>query len=531
MDEAWAALRVVDFAAARDAFLERLTDHPEDPEALDGLGRALWWLGQQREGIDRRREAYAIYSRRGDRLAAANLATYLAAEHRIAGENAAGNGWLGRAERLLEDAPPCPEQGWLEVEKAKRSNGRPEEHETHARSALALSRELSDCDLEAAALSQLGLALVDRGEMENGLRMLDEAMTTAMGGEASDPLAIGDACCTTLVACDRLADLSRANEWCRAVVDFTGRRGYTPLHLWCRTVYARVLISAGDWERAERELLWAFRGWDQLKSGSQVLAIARLAELRVRQGRLGEAQTLLQGREDHPVTSTAAVALAVAQGEPDLACALASRRLEALRGDTAECAVLLPLCGEARLAAGDLEAAQGAAEQLSELGEGLDRPDLSAFAGFIRGASKPARGQTTTPEHPSSRHWTASVSCACHSRRVAPGWNWRGSSLGSWLVCTLEGPWPCSSGWGRDGTRMPLPPRCVSSGSAAEAPRAWKGTSPLGSARCSISWWRGCPTRPSRTGCSSARRPPSTMSGASWASSGCGPGRRSPPTC
>ena len=127
MEPAWAALRDADWAAARDAFLARLDDHPDDPEALDGLGRALWWLGLPREGIERRREAYALYSCRGERIAAANLATYLAAEHRIAGDAAAANGWLARAERLLEGATSCPERGWLEVEKAKRCAGRPVE--------------------------------------------------------------------------------------------------------------------------------------------------------------------------------------------------------------------------------------------------------------------------------------------------------------------------------------------------------------------------------------------------------------------
>jgi hypothetical protein len=52
------------------------------------------------------------------------------------------------------------------VEKAKRSAGSPSEHEGHARAALAPAQELSDCDLEAAALSQLGLARVDAGDVD-----------------------------------------------------------------------------------------------------------------------------------------------------------------------------------------------------------------------------------------------------------------------------------------------------------------------------------------------------------------------------
>lgn len=392
MEAGWVALRAADWAVARDGFLAWLEDHPEDPEALDGLGRALWWLGELREGIERRREAYALYSRQGEKLAAANLATYLAAEHRIAGDSAAASGWLARAERLLEGAPPCSEQGWLEVERAKRSAGRPSEHELHAEAALALAREIGDCDLEAAALAQLGLARVDAGDVEGGLALLDEAMTAATGGEASDPLAIGDACCTTLVACDRLADFARASEWCRAVVEFTGRRGFTPLHLWCRTVYAGVLTATGDWERADRELLWALRGYEQLGSGARVFALARLAELRVRQGRLGEAGTLLSGYEDHPLTFAACVNMALAGGELELACSLASRRLHSVGDDACALASVLPLCAEARLAAGDLEAASIAAEQLSELGKRLRRADLSALADLTVGRVEAAGG-------------------------------------------------------------------------------------------------------------------------------------------
>ena len=40
------------FAAALEAA-------PRDPDALDGLGQSLCWLGERDAGIDRRREAYA----------------------------------------------------------------------------------------------------------------------------------------------------------------------------------------------------------------------------------------------------------------------------------------------------------------------------------------------------------------------------------------------------------------------------------------------------------------------------------------
>lgn len=390
--DAWAALGRAEWAPARDAFAAQLEHQPEDPEALDGLGRALWWLGKYQEGVGRRREAYALYRQRGETLAAANLAAYLAAEHRIAGEAAAANGWVARAERLLEGAGPCPERGWLEVEMAKRSSGHPDEQERHARAAAALGRELPDADLEAAALAQLGLARVDAGDIEGGLALLDEAMTTATG-EASDPLAIGDTCCTTLVACDRLADFGRAAEWCRTVVDFTGQRGYTPLHLWCRSIYAGVLTATGDWERAERELTWALEGYGEMGSAGRMLPLARLAELRVRQGRLGEAETLLSGHEERPVALAASVGLAIARDRHDLACALVARRLDAAGDDDAALATVLPVCVDARIAAGKLDAAAEAIERMDGLSRRLGRENLTALARWGAARVAAARGE------------------------------------------------------------------------------------------------------------------------------------------
>src|SRR3954468_4913660 len=108
----WAALERADWSAAEELFAARLVDQPDDPEALDGLGRALWWLGRPQDGIVRRREAYALYRRRGNTREAATLAVYRAAEHRIAGQDSAAAGWLARAERLLDELPPSPEHGW-----------------------------------------------------------------------------------------------------------------------------------------------------------------------------------------------------------------------------------------------------------------------------------------------------------------------------------------------------------------------------------------------------------------------------------
>jgi hypothetical protein len=158
---------------------------------------------------------------------AGGLAVYLAGEHRTSGQHAAAAGWLSRAQRLLTGLGTVPELGWLAIEEAKRAQD-PVLAEEHARGALEVAHELADPDVECMALAQLGRAHVAQGRVEEGVALLDEAMTVALGGEASDPLACGDACCTTLVVCDGLSDLQRAAEWCEAVVDFAERGATRP---------------------------------------------------------------------------------------------------------------------------------------------------------------------------------------------------------------------------------------------------------------------------------------------------------------
>ena len=117
----WQHFAQAEWAAARDAFVAALEEETGDPEALDGLGRAMWWLGDRDAAIDSRREAFAAYQRRGDTRRAGGLAAYLAGECRIDGQDAAAAGWLARARRLLDGAGAVPERGWLAIEEAKRA--------------------------------------------------------------------------------------------------------------------------------------------------------------------------------------------------------------------------------------------------------------------------------------------------------------------------------------------------------------------------------------------------------------------------
>ncbi len=385
---AWEHFARADWAAARDAFAAVLEREPGEPEALDGLGQALWWLGERDAGIERRREAYAGYQRRGDARRAGGLAAYLAAEHRIDGRDAAAAGWLARARRLLAGQDAGPELGWLAIEEAKRERD-PAGAERHARHALALAHELANPDIECMALAQLGRALVAQGRLDEGMALLDEAMAVALGGETSDPLACGDACCTTLVVCHRLADLERAAQWCEEVVDFIERRRFVPVQSWCRGIFGGVLVRAGDWERAETVLAEALRRDATRRSaGRRAIPLAALADLRLRQGRSEEAARLLAGLESDPAALAPLVELHLQRAELALARAVLERRLEADAADED-----LVLHGAVALAAGDLAGAALAAERLESHAAAVAREDLAAQAALLAGRVAAARGE------------------------------------------------------------------------------------------------------------------------------------------
>jgi DNA-binding CsgD family transcriptional regulator/tetratricopeptide (TPR) repeat protein len=384
----WRHFAAAEWAEARDSFAAVLAEAPGDPDALDGFGQSLWWLGEREAGIESRREAYAAFRRCGDLCAAAGLAVYLAGEHRIDGQPSAAAGWIARARRLLEGAGTVGELGWLHIEEAKRADD-PAVAERFARDALDVAHELSSPDIECMALAQLGRAVVAQGRVEEGVGYLDEAMTVALGGETSDPLACGDACCTTLVVCDDLADLQRAAEWCEAVVDFAERRRFTPLQSWCRAIFGAVLVRSGEWVRAEQVLTQALERKEDVRRGrGRALPLSVLAGLRLRQGRTEEAGRLLAGLEDERVARPAFVLLHLRRGD----LALARAVLERAGGGESTDWDMLPIAAEVALAEGDLDGAEVAAVKLAEAARQLEREDLRAEARLIAGRVALARG-------------------------------------------------------------------------------------------------------------------------------------------
>jgi DNA-binding CsgD family transcriptional regulator len=167
----------------------------------------------------------------------------------------------------------------------------------------------------------------------------------------------------------------------------------------CRTCGADVSAANGRVDDAEQELLTALR--ELTEAGQRARCVhpaARLAEIRVLQGRFDEAEQLLSGFEDEPEAVPPGVDLRLAGGEPAVAAALARARLGQLGPANVLGAPLLSRLVEAELAAGDLDAARDAADRLGELAAASRHERVEAAALLARGRVEAAAGDPVAVE-------------------------------------------------------------------------------------------------------------------------------------
>jgi ATP/maltotriose-dependent transcriptional regulator MalT len=388
------AIEAGEWSAAREAF-EEVLERGESGEALYGLGMASWWLGDTSSSLRYWKRAYAAFRQRPDPAQALLAAFSLCLSYRMSlGNDAASRGWLGRAARLVEEFGLGPLSGWVLVARAyvETDSGHAEVGESYARQALEVARSASDPELELCAMSELGAALVELGRVDEGVSLLDEAMAGALAGEGGGLETIVVVTCRTITSCSRGGDLTRVTQWVRAADDFHRRYGSPHLYTTCRTHYGSILLATGEWEQAEQELQAALRIGKGAEPALHAEALARLAELRLVQGRMEEAERLLTGYQDHPAAAYAAAAVQLARGESVAACSILRRRLREQGERSPAAARLLELLIEAELAQGATEEACALAEQLADLGATGDSELIAAYGDRARGRGLLASG-------------------------------------------------------------------------------------------------------------------------------------------
>jgi DNA-binding CsgD family transcriptional regulator len=402
LDAGRAALDRGDWQAARLAF-EMSLKTDENPEALEGLGLAAWWLDLADVVFDVRERAYRIYRERDDSLGAARMAVWLAWDTAaFRGEQAVANGWLQRAHRILEGRPDATEHAWLALRSgvfALLDDGDPEEAEKLASEAVRIGQALGAVDYEMVGRALHGFARVTAGSVAEGLQELDEVNAAVLAGEMHDRVLIGLACCYLIAACERIRDYERAVQWCDRLKAFCAKWGFRPLFAVCRTQYASVCMWRGAWEEAERELTSAAEELAACRPAMTGEGLVRLGELRRRQGKLDEAMALFERGGSHPLASLGRASVIFDRGDFKTGADLAERHLRRLpASNRTERAAALELMVRACMEQGRTDEATQAVAELraiaNEAGTGPLQALASLAAGLVAarsGAPKSAR--------------------------------------------------------------------------------------------------------------------------------------------
>ncbi|MFJ5958826.1 LuxR C-terminal-related transcriptional regulator [Paenarthrobacter sp. NPDC092416] len=362
-------LAATEWAAAASTF-ESVLKLRDEPAAHDGLGRASWWLRDVDRALAERTAAYAGYRRSGQDALAFRSALWLAREYAEAlGSDPVSRGWLARAEGIAARLPDGVEGGWLAVTRGLLRPD-PSAARQDARIAREAAQAHGDGDLEATALALLGLGTISAGAVQDGMRLVDEAMVVVTAGEASDAMVFGDVCCMVTRASEEACDASRLSQWNKILQRFMQRTGHPALLQFCGTCCAEISLAAGDLAGAEGWLTGTLQ--ELSRSGHRARCVhpaAKLAELRLLQGRVEEAGRLLDGFEDRPDALLATAAVRLAAGDTAVAASLLHRRINHVTGGLLA-VPLLALLAEVQMTQGDAAEAFETARRLDEIAAG-----------------------------------------------------------------------------------------------------------------------------------------------------------------
>ena len=362
-------------------------DAPLGAEDLERLAIAAYLVGRDDDCEAFTARAHQTFLDHRDCEGAARAAFWLGFALLARGARAPASGWLARAARILDEAQlDCVVRGYLLIPSAIQCLVQGDAAGGHAvfSRAAEIADRFHDRDLASLARHGRGRALIQLGNIAEGVALLDEAMVAVIAGDVT-PLISGDIYCSVLEACQETFDLRRAYEWtmslaqwCVSQPDLVRYRGE------CLLYRAEVLQLRGDWNGAARD---AQDACALLMSRPAVgAAFYRLGEIHRLRGEFTKAEEAYtraheRGRKPQPGLSL----LRLEQGHTDAAAA-------AIRGvllDTqarAARARMLAAAVEILLAAADPASAREASAELSAIATSFGARLLSGTSAHATGA-------------------------------------------------------------------------------------------------------------------------------------------------
>jgi class 3 adenylate cyclase len=368
------------------------------PEDLELLAKSAWWVGRQNEAIEARERAYATYVDLGDTKAAAFAALTLRRQYAMKLAGSVAQGWLNRAERLLENEAESIPHGYLALAHGQLawSRGELDHALEHIDRGLEIARRFDDPTLRSWGSMYRGMVLVGLGRVDEGWALLEDVSAAAVGNELG-AYTTGAVFCNVISTCRDLADYRRATEWAEAAKRWCERQAINGFPGVCRVHRAEVMRLLGTWGEAETELR---RACDELLDFSPMHAGAafhELGEVRLRMGDLaGAEEAFLQAHEMGEDPQPGRALLLLAQGKAEAAAASMRRSLEDQDWNRLARARLLPSQAEIALVAGDAATARAAGEELDSIGVDYEAEAIRAGAEWAHGLADLAEGDAAS---------------------------------------------------------------------------------------------------------------------------------------
>ncbi len=300
-----------------------------------------------------------------------------------------------RAEELFAGHEDAPGYGYLLRTKstwAFEKDGDPERGLELARRVRDLGRRHGDRSLEALGLQDEGRFLVSLGDIDEGMRLMDEAMMAAVGGELSAEVT-GRSYCNMLSVCDDVADYERAGDWLEAAEAWCENHSDSAYPGVCRIFSAEVKWLRGAWDDAADEVK---RAVDELTGFVDVTGAAwyQLGEIELRAGRTEAAEEMFRKAHENgrmPIPGMARLYLG--RGDAAAAAELLGEALEPGRLGPLARARLLPTWIDAQIALGDISAARLAAEEMEQTCKLTNSAAFDAATARAKGALALAEGR------------------------------------------------------------------------------------------------------------------------------------------
>jgi tetratricopeptide (TPR) repeat protein len=395
---------------AYDLLMETDARSPLSAADLALLADAAYAVGHLDVTIASWERAYAQCVSAGDALAAAGAAVRVAMHLLFdTALMAPVRGWAKRVEQLLQGLDETPVHAWLAVVRnyERLLSGDFPEARRWARRAIDTG---TNCAPAAAAIGRVAEArsLILEGNVSQGLGLLNEAAMATVSGEL-DPLSTGIVYCEVVCALQALAQYDLAEQWTEAMERWRQGQPVGSIHGRCRVHRAEILRLRGSSLAAEKEALLACEELRPYLRRELGWPLTELGRIRLQIGDVHGAEEAFLAAHQAGWDPQPGLALVhLAQGNVALAAeSIRDALAHPLKVPSKELppntelrrAPLLEVLVEIEVAAGNLDLARAAAEELGRVAVLFESKALAASAVLALGRVRLAEGDAGGARH------------------------------------------------------------------------------------------------------------------------------------